>query len=146
MYQTNLDVLRNLKAIFVAAQDDYDGGFLVSTTNLVAAELFDDQLAQASELLRNGYVLASAVVAGTVLETTLRRLCEVHNLPAGKLDKMNADLAKANVYTLLVQKRITSLADVRNNAAHGKIENFSKEDVQDLIDYTHRFAADYIAS
>lgn len=44
MYQTNLDVLKNLKAVFIAAQDDYGDGYLVSATNLVAAELFDDQL------------------------------------------------------------------------------------------------------
>lgn len=111
-YTTHLDILYNLRAIFVAAQNDYDGGFLVSTTNLVAAELFDDQLEQASELLRNGYIMASAVVAGTVLETTLRRLCDLHGIAHGKVDKMNADLAKSGIYTLLVQKRITALEGV----------------------------------
>lgn len=59
---------------------------------------------------------------------------------------MNADLAKAAVYTLLVQKRITALADVRNNAAHGHPDKFAAGDVEDLINYTGRFAADHIAS
>lgn len=145
-YITDRGILLSLQAILIAAQDDYDGGFLVSTTNLVAAELFDDQLGQASELLRNGYSVAAAVVAGTVLETTLRRLCDLHGISHGKLDKMNADLAKSDVYTLLVQKRTIALADIRNNAAHGKPENFSKSDVEDLIDYAKRFAADYIAA
>jgi hypothetical protein len=63
---------------------------------------------------------AAAVIAGTVLETALRQLC---------LDRMNADLAKAGVYNSLMQKRITALAAIRNRAAHGKPNEFTRDDV-----------------
>ena len=66
------------------------------------------------------YKVAAAVVAGVVLETTLRTLCADRKIAVGKLDKMNADLAKDGLYDKLVQKRITMLADIRNKAAHGE--------------------------
>lgn len=64
---------------------------------LVQAELFTSELEQAAELLRSGYKASAAVVSGIVLETTLRELCTRHQLPPGKRDKMNADLAKAGI-------------------------------------------------
>lgn len=136
---TNYHTLLNLKAVFLAAKEDYDGGYLSSVRNLVQAELFSDEIEQARELLKGGYSSAAAVVAGVVLETTLRQMCTDQGLSVGKLDKMNADLAKAEQYSLLVQKRITALADVRNNAAHGHPEAFSKADVEDMITYVERF-------
>lgn len=99
---------------------------------------------QARELLASQYLSAAAVVAGVVLETSLRQLCVDKGIPVGKLDKMNADLAKARTYHLLVQKRITAIADIRNNAAHGHPELFTAEDVDDLISYIERFLTDYL--
>jgi len=56
---------------------------------------------------------------------------------------MNADLAKAGVYNVLVQKRVTTLADIRNKAAHGDITGFNDADVSDMIAQIERFASDY---
>jgi hypothetical protein len=60
-------------------------------------------------------------------------MCVDRALPIGKLDKMNADLAKAGAYNKLVQKQITALADIRNDAAHGHYDQFSKDDVSSMI-------------
>jgi hypothetical protein len=46
---------------------------------------------------------------------------------------MNAELAKAGVYNLLTQKKITALADLRNKAAHGKWTEFTPSDVEQMI-------------
>ena len=84
---------------------------------------------------------AAAVIARTVLETTLRQMCQDHNIQPGKLDKMNSDLTKAGAYNSLVQKRITALAAVRNSAAHGKANEFTRDDVSAMIRDVQRFAA-----
>ena len=63
-------VLKALKAVFLAAKEDYEGGYLNSVRNLVHAEVFECELDQARELLSGGYSSAAAVVAGAVLETT----------------------------------------------------------------------------
>lgn len=132
-YQTQWDAFKKMKSVFLAAMDDYNNGYLTSIKNLIQADVFDSELEQAQELLSSGYKLAAAVIAGVVLETTLRDLCYQNSLPIGKLDKMNSDLAKAGIYNKLQQKRITALADIRNSAAHGKPEEFSDNDVTTMI-------------
>lgn len=125
----------------MAAKEDFEGGYLNSVRNLVQAEVFDNELDQAKELLSSGYASAAAVIAGVVLETTIRNLCSDHNIPLGKLDKMNADLTKQGIYNSLIQKRITALAGIRNSAAHGKTEEFNKDDVNSMINEIERFVS-----
>lgn len=141
---TNFEILKRLKAIFIAAKEDFHGGYLSSVRALVQAEVFDSELEQANELLSSGYYAAAAVIAGVVLETALRDLCDRNGIPHGKLDKMNADLAKASVYNILNQKRITALADIRNSAAHGKPDTFTNQDVDSMIKDVKRFLSDYL--
>lgn len=141
-FGTNLGTLERLRAIFLAAMEDFEGGYLQSTRSLIQAEVFDTELEQASELLKGGYKLPAAVVAGVVLETTLRELCNRANIAHGKLDKMNTDLCKNGIYNMLQQKRITTLAEIRNSAAHGHPEKFTDHDVEDMIRDVARFAND----
>jgi hypothetical protein len=52
---------------------------------------------------------------------------------------MNANIGKAGVYDMKVQKRITALAQIRNDAAHGDYDKFNKEDVEDF----YKFVLDF---
>ncbi|ESQ90132.1 hypothetical protein ABAC460_10300 [Asticcacaulis sp. AC460] len=144
MYSTNLDHLRKIRAALRATQEDFESGFLNSLRSLIHAEVFSEELEISRELFVSGYVSPAAVVAGIVLETALRSLCTDHSIDHGKMDRMNADLAKANVYNNLVQKRITAAAAVRNSAAHGKPEEFTKSDVDELIRFVGTFLSDYL--
>lgn len=143
-YSTYLYTLRTLMSIFAAAREDYEGGYIIELKSLVSAELFGSELEQARELHNSGYRSAAAVVAGTVLETALRQMCDKASLPHGKLDKMNADLVKAGAYNTLVQKRITAIAGVRNSAAHGKPDEFTADDVADMIAYVEKFTSEHV--
>ncbi len=145
-FLTSYEILGQLRAVFMAAKEDFEGGYLLSVKSLVQAEVFDSELEQASELLKSGYRCAAAVVAGVVLETTLRDLCAQNGIDSGKLDKMNADLAKVGKYSVLVQKKITALADIRNNAAHGHPTKFNDEDVASMIKDVERFLMDHLAT
>jgi hypothetical protein len=122
--------------VLLAAKDDYEKGSLFEVRILIEAELFDDFLEQAENLLRSGYYQPAAVIAGSVLEDGLRKLCDKQGVTLPdkpKLDWMNAELAKQGVYNKLTQKKITSLADIRNNAAHGKWNEFQKSDVEEML-------------
>jgi hypothetical protein len=139
--ESNHTLLKRAKSVFLASKEDYEGGYITSIKNLIQAEVFDSELEQASELLSAGYGPSAAVIAGTVLETTLRSLCDSNGIVHGKLDKMNADLTKAGVHNTLVQKRITALAGIRNSAAHGKHDEFTTEDVKNMISEVERIIA-----
>ena len=133
--------------ILNAAKEDYEHGYIQDVRNIVAAELFSDLLEQASELLSAGYHGPAAVLAGAVLEDNLRKLCTVHSISLPnkpKLDYMNAQLTKANVFNKLTQKRITAIADVRNSAAHGKWSEFQPEDVEDMIRWITSFTEKHL--
>lgn len=139
-FKGNYSTLKSVRAVFLAAKEDFEGGYLVSVRNLIQAELAGNEIDQATELWNSEYITAAAVVAGVVLETTLRTLCEANGLAIGRLNKMNDDLAKAGVYNSLKQKSITSLAAVRNSAAHGKTDEFTAQDVKAMISDVQRFA------
>lgn len=135
-----------LIGILRAAKEDYENGYLFNTRTLIEAEVFDDFLEQAEELLKKGYYQPAAVIAGCVLEDGLRKLCDRNSivLPAkATIDPMNVELAKAGIYNKLVQKKITALADLRNKAAHGEWSEFTEKDVEDMIRDVRRFMEDY---
>lgn len=143
-YDTSPERLKRVRSVFLAAKEDFEGGYLTTVRNLVHAEVFGNELEQAKELLRYGYYVPAAVIAGVVLETALVDLCLRHNIPSGKANKMNDDLAKAGHYNSLVQKRVTSLAAIRNSAAHGKINDFTQDDVIAMINDVERFLTTWL--
>lgn len=144
LHEGTFQVFERLLAVFNAAYEDYKGGFLVEIKALIHAEIFENELDQARELLEKNYLAAAAVIAGTVLETALRELCDRNNIPYGKINKMNADLVKVNAYNLFKSKKITALADIRNNAAHGNHNEYNGNDVQNLIKDIEDFLADQL--
>jgi len=144
-YEDSPTLLKRLRAVFRAAREDFEGGYLNSIRNLVQAELAGDEIDQARELFASGYIAAAAVVAGVVLETTLRSLCAKRELPVNSMEQMNADLRKAGEYNALIQKRVTWLAAVRNSAAHGKTAEYTSDDVKNLIAEVERFVAERLS-
>lgn len=140
-YSNNFEALKRVKAVFLAAKEDYEGGYLNTVRNLVQAEVFGSELEQASELLSAGYASAAAVIAGVVLETSLRNLCTEHEIGHASLNRMNDDLTKAGAYNSLQQKRITAMSAIRNSAAHGNKDEFKSDDVKGMIDDVERFLA-----
>jgi len=143
--ESEYSIFERTGAIFDAAKEDYEGGYLSSLKQLVQAEVFESELEQSQELLSSGYKLASAVIAGVVLETALRDLCTQNEISHGKLDTMNGQLAKKGLYSKLQQKQITAIADIRNNAAHGKLELFSEQDVKNMIRDIESFLINHMA-
>ncbi|QVR69611.1 HEPN domain-containing protein [Acinetobacter sp. BHS4] len=137
--------LRQLIPILNAAYDDLKNGFLITFKQIVQAEVFDSELEQAKSLLESGYKNAAAVIAGVVLETAIKELCLNNgiDIERKRLTQLSDDLAKAGIYNKLQQKQITALADIRNNAAHGDYDEFTKEDVERMISDIERFLLTY---
>ena len=134
--------------VIKAIKSDFENGYLLDTRTLIEAEVFDDFLEQAEQLFNKGYYQPAAVIAGCVLEDGLRKLCKKNSvaLPAkATIDPINVELAKAGIYNKLQQKKVTALADLRNKAAHGEWNEFTKKDVEDMIRDVRRFMEDYFS-
>lgn len=135
---TNREILQRLASVFLAAKEDCENGWLVPIQALLRAEVFDDELEQAEELRGKGYLIPAAVIGRVVLEGALRQLCDRHNVPHGKLARMNDDLKKAGAFDKIVHKQVDALSAVGNAAAHGN-GTLSPEDVADMLRGVRRF-------
>lgn len=132
----------NCRGIFKSAKEDYEGGYTFKLRSLVAAEILDDVMEQASELFKSGYKDPACVLVGVALENALKDLCTREGIAHGKLDQMNAELCKADVYNLGMQKQITAWSHHRNKAAHGEWDEYTSEDVENMIKGVNRFIAE----
>ena len=105
----------------------------------------------AEHLSNQGYKDPAAVLVGSVLEEHLRKLCLKNSLPVlvgvthKKADSLNADLAGASVYSKLDQKSVTAWLDLRNKAAHGRYTDYTKDQVQLMLDGVRNFMARHVA-
>lgn len=134
-----------------AIQHDISCGLLTDFKTLIRAEVFSNFLEMGEHLLTEGYKDAAAVIVGSVLEDGLRKLSENAGLPlqsdSGKplaMEALNTQLAKAEVYSKLVQKQLTSWAHVRNKAAHGEYSEYTKEQVQMMLLFAQSFSSEYL--
>ncbi len=132
------------RAIFKAAREDYEGGYLFGIRALVKAEVLSDAFQQARELLENGYKDPACILCRVALEIALKELCDRKALPHGKLDKMNSDLCKAGIYNMTKQKQITAWAEIGNKAAHGHWDQYTMSDIQSMLAGVESLVADIL--
>ncbi|WP_437818235.1 hypothetical protein [Sorangium sp. So ce1078] len=135
-----------LCGILSALRDDYESGRLMGIAELIHADLFSDMLSMAQYFIDDGYKDAAAVIAGSVLEEHLRKLCDKFGIPTvdasgynKKASLINAELKKAEAYSSTDNKAITAWLDIRNSAAHGKYESYELAQVRILIDGVRDF-------
>lgn len=134
-----------------AVKYELENGYLDKLTSLIQADIFSDFIEMGEHLLKEGYKDAAAVIIGSVLEDSLRKLCEANNINTsnekGKkltIDPLNNELEKAEIYNQLVKKQITSWADLRNNAAHGHFEEYDINQVKNMLQFVTAFTANYM--
>lgn len=132
--------LKPIMGSIFALKDDLENDYLKNYGEIIRSEVFSDFLEMAEYLLKQGYKDPSAVLIGSVLEEHLRQLCLKYGIPVEitkngkpvpkKADSLNSELASVGSYNKLDQKSVTSWLDLRNKAAHGKYDEYSKEQVE----------------
>jgi len=138
--QSGPDYVKDGLGILQAAHDEMAGGWALNVKSIISAEVFADFIDMASYLLQEGYKDAAAVMVGSILEEHLRQLCRKAGIDIEKVrtdgskeprkaDSLNADLVKQGVYYLLDLKNVTAWLDLRNDAAHGRYDKYTKEQV-----------------
>jgi len=127
--------IRRLAGVLDALRISYESGYLTTVSELIHADVFTDFIEMADYLLTEGYKDPAAVIIGSVLEEHLRQLAQKNGVDVNigsrpkKADQLNADLFTQSVFSKLDQKAVTSWLDLRNKAAHGKYNEYSKDQV-----------------
>lgn len=132
-----------LAGVIKTLRHDVQAGYLTSVRELAHGEVFGDLLEQADYLLNEGFKDPAAVIAGCALEAHLHSLCTKHGIDTEaktdtdvkpkKADRLNSDLAGADVYGKLDQKQVTAWLDLRNKAAHAHFDDYAKQQVALMI-------------
>jgi hypothetical protein len=151
MHSNYFGHVSELVGILKGIQHDIKSGMLSDFRRLLQAEIFADFLEMAEYLLNEGYKDAAAVLLGAVLEDSLRKLAVGRGVPTatanGKpltIDPLNIALAKNGAYNPLVQKQITTWANLRNDAAHGHFSNYDADQVKQMLLFVQKFCLDYL--
>lgn len=144
--------------IFRAAYEDFKNGMLDDLQMEIESGVAVDYLQQAESLMEDGgeidcgYIPA-AVLTGSVLEKTLRTLCQKRNPPIDinndngkpkKAQRLLEDLRKVSLFTPVEAKQIEAWLTLRNSAAHGRDSEFNKSDVASMIRGVTDFLAKYM--
>lgn len=110
---------------------------LFDIRQILQADIFDDELDTANELLKNGFIRAAGAIAGVVLEKHLKETCLNHKLRVTKKNPCVSDfndlLKENNVIELPTWRYIQHLADIRNMCDHSKDREPTKEEADGLI-------------
>jgi hypothetical protein len=111
---------------------------LLDIRSIVQADLFDSEIDAARELLKSGFLRASGVIAGVVLERHLSEVCANHKVSIHKKNPTIADfndgMKNADVIDVPTWRSIQHLGDLRNLCGHNKEREPRKEEVAELID------------
>ena len=111
---------------------------------------------QAEGLLKEGQSgkydhVPAAVLAGAVLEKSLRSLCDKQVPPVPTLNSKGEqktlnplidDLKKSGLFNESKAKQLRAWAAIRNHAAHGEFDQFNRTDVEQLLQGVNNFLAD----
>lgn len=128
-------------------KDDLKNGFLESLYVEIEAELSSDYMTQAELLLNDGIKgkhdhVPAAVLAGAVLEKSLKTLCNQLSPPESIVNEKGKPLMltalidclkKRGVFNEIVAKQLRAWVAIRNSAAHGEYEQFNRMQVENMI-------------
>lgn len=128
-FEQQLNIVKSIQKRFESS--------LFDILHLVQADVFDNELDVAEELLKKGFTRAAGAVAGVVLEGHLKTVCDSHNVKITKsnptISDFNDALKNADVIEVPDWRRIQHLGDLRNLCDHKKKTEPKKEEIEDLI-------------
>lgn len=113
------------------------GSRLSDIQGIVQAQLFDDELDAAQELLNKGHLRAAGALAGVTLERHLAAVAASHNIVLTKKDPTIADLndvlKRDGIIDLPTWRGIQRYADLRNLAVHNKAREPDMAEIDELL-------------
>ncbi len=143
------ETLATLKGI----RDNYLNGFHADFEQLIIANVSADYMEQAEALLGEGFYVPAAVLCGVDLENRLRSYCENLDPPietvkpngeSKTLGSLIGELDQVKAFDKQTRKMLRAWADIRNAAAHGRDDEFTREQVELMLLGVNGFLANHL--
>lgn len=136
--------VNSVVGLLIGALDDLENGYLAGQEFIIAAEIFDSVLEQAKHLNQAGYKDPAAVLVRVVLEDSLKRLAREESIDDTlKASRINDELKKVGKYAQPQWRLVQAWLDTGNSAAHGQFNDYTQENINQLIEDVERFLAQY---
>ncbi len=143
-------------AFLRSVRTELEMGSLNAIALQIENEILSDYLGQAEGILKEPEEglshVAAAVIAGASLERALRAMCltlvppePVVNDKDGHLGMtaLIESLKRRQAFNELQAKQLRAWAGIRNSAAHGKFEDFTRHQVEQMVEGIVAFVARY---
>jgi hypothetical protein len=131
-----LNRLSSQLSIVESISDGLDS-LLADVAGVLQAELLDDEISVARELVKKKHLRAAGAVAGVVLERHLAHVATSRNVTIRKANPTIADLndplKNTGAYDVPEWRRIQRLADLRNLCVHHKEREPTPDEVEELV-------------
>jgi hypothetical protein len=133
-----------LLAVFQAAREDYEGGYLFDVRTLAKAEVMVDVLGQADIMKNAGYFDVACIMAGVALELAVKEICTRENIPPASFNRMNEELWKLGIYNQAKWEQLKTWYTRRSEPAHGNMGQSTPQETDEMIRGINGFIADYL--
>lgn len=133
--------VKGMKAIFLAAKDDFEGGYVFDVDLRVSGEVFGDFVVLARHALSEGHKDVAAVLASAALEDALKRYALANGLDAGEKSMQEVvNLLKGAGLVGGAQKTLLdAMPKLRNAALHAQWDKLTEPDVNSVIGFVEQF-------
>lgn len=133
--------LKELYAVFLAAKEDYEGGFVFDVELRVSGEVFGDFVGLARHSLMEGHKDVAAVLASAALEDALKRFAMVRGLDVEGKDMQNVinALKGAGLVAGAQKTLLDAMPKLRNAALHANWDKLGEAEVGSILGFVEHF-------
>lgn len=133
-FSEQLNILKSVERRFEST--------LFDIKNLLQADLFDNELEAAKELLKKWFLRWAWAISWVVLEEHFQNICNTRNIKTWKknpwINDFNDLLKKEGIIEIDTFRFIQRLWDLRNKCDHKKTDEPTKEDITELINWVDK--------
>ncbi|ACC75790.1 DUF4145 domain-containing protein [Paraburkholderia phymatum] len=133
--------IKELYAVFLAAKEDYEGGFVFDVELRVSGEVFGDFVRLARHSLAEGHKDVAAVLASAALEDALKRFAIVSGLDVEGKDMQNVinALKGAGLVAGAQKTLLDAMPKLRNAALHANWDKLGEAEVGSVLGFVEHF-------
>lgn len=137
-----------LQVLILSATLDSLDSRIKNIEDLLAYELWSDNLSVARQLVKNKLYRPAGALSGVILEQHLQKVCSNHSIKVEKrnptISDLNELLRNNHILDTPKWRHISRLADIRNYCVHQKEREPDKDEVNDLIIGTEKYVAELV--
>ena len=126
----------NQLSILESCLDRLDS-ILADIQGTLQAELFDDELSAAEDLMKKSHLRAAGALAGVTLERHLATVALNHAIKLAKkeptISDFNDTFKNGGIYDVPTWRFIQRLGDIRNLSVHFKAREPTKDEIDEML-------------